>query len=144
MTAFSVYSTLGSKDRAKEGKEGNELTIASKRLADRRKRDCNPRVDFVGREKVAARQQVIHLETFLSLSVPSRVEAIILSRGGRERGASRDGGALGSWQGRPPFPSQPLCHCGRKLVRGGRKDAGAACRMTCCFLCWYCEHFEQR
>ena len=94
MTAFSVYSTLGSKDRPKEGKEGNELTIASKRLADRRKRDCNPRVDFVGREKVAARQQVIHLETFLSLSVPSRVEAIILSRGG----GKREGGEQG-WRG---------------------------------------------
>ena len=93
---------------------------------------------------MAARQQVIHLETFLSLSVPSRVEAIILSRGGRERGASRDGGALGSWQGRTPFPSQPLCHCGRKLVRGGRKDAGAACRLKYCFLCWYPEHLEQR
>ena len=141
MTAFSVYSTLGSKDRPK-GREGNELTIASKRLADRRKRDCNPRGDFVGREKVAARQQVIHLETFLSLSVPSRVEAIILSRGGKE-------GWRGSWllAREDPLPFPATLSLRQEVGTGwaGRCGRGrSACRWTCCFLCWYPEHFEQR
>ena len=124
MTAFSVYSTLGSKDRPKEGKEGNELTIASKRLADRRKRDCNPRVDFVGREKVAARQQVIHLETFLSLSVPSRVEAIILSRGerGRER-AGMEGLLAPGKEGPPSLLSHSVIAAGSWYGVGGKMRA---------------------
>ena len=70
---------------------------------------------------MARQQQVIHLETFLSLSVPSRVEAIILSRGrkdGRTDGRTDGRRALGSWRGPP---SQPLCHCGRKLVVQGEK-----------------------
>ena len=122
MTAFSVYSTLGSKDRPKEEKEGNELTIASKRLADRRKRDCNPRVDFVGREKVAARQQVIHLETFLSLSVPSRVEAIILSRGGR-RGAGMEGLLAPGKEGPPSLLSHSVIAAGSWYWVGGKMRA---------------------
>ena len=127
MTAFSVYSTLGSKDRPK-GREGNELTIASKRLADRRKRDCNPRGDFVGREKVAARQQVIHLETFLSLSVPSRVEAIILSRGGKREGGRGAGmeGLLAPGKGGPPsLPSHSVIAAGSWYGVGGKMRARA-------------------
>ena len=81
-----------------EGK-GNELTIAYKRLL-REVEKVQPSCELSTAE-VAARQQVIHLETFLSLSVPSRVEAIILSRG-REEG--RKEGWKGSWLlARTPF-----------------------------------------
>ena len=29
-------------------------------------------------------------------------------------------------------------------MQDSSKDAGVACRLKYCFLCWYPEHFEQR
>ena len=75
---------------------------------------------------VARQQQVIHLETFLSLSVPSRVEAIILSRGGR-RGAGMEGLLAPGKGGPPSLLSHSVIAAGSwECVQGEKVRARAA------------------